>query len=66
MSRKNRDYTDDELLEKFGIERSQIRPAVEAMIAEAGAIARGEAEYGTMEDAFGSEDGEEKSQKVLR
>ena len=59
MSRKKRDYTDDELLEKFGIERSQIRPAVEAMIAEADAIARGEAEYGTMEDVFGSEESDE-------
>ena len=64
MIGKKRDYTDEELLEKFGIERSQIRPAVEAMIAEAGAIARGEAEYGTMEDVFGSEDGEEESQKI--
>jgi ligand-binding sensor protein len=62
MSRKNRDYTDEELLEKFGIERSQIRPAVEAMLAEAKAIARGEAEYGTMEDVFGSEESAEASQ----
>ena len=59
MSRKNRDYTDEELLEKLGIERSQIRPAVEAMIAEAGAIARGEAEYVTMEDVFGSGESDE-------
>ena len=59
MSRKKRDYTDEELLEKLGIERSQIRPAVEAMIAEAGATMRGEAEYGTMEEVFGSEESDE-------
>ena len=59
ISRKKRDYTDDELLEKFGIERSQIRPAVEAMLAEADATMRGEAEYGTMEDVFGSEESDE-------
>ena len=62
MSRKKRDYTDEELLEKLGIERSQIRPAVEAMIAEAGATMRGEAEYGTMEEVFGSGDRTENSQ----
>lgn len=46
----------DELLTQFKITQSKIRPAVEAMIAEAEAVAAGEGEYATYDDVFGSED----------
>ncbi len=49
-------YSGDRLLEEFRKRQSQIRPAVEAMIAEADEIARGKAKYETWDDVFGNED----------
>ena len=48
-------YSGDELLQEFKKRQRQVRPSVEAMIANADAIARGEAEYETYEDVFGEE-----------
>ena len=42
-----------ELIAAFEAKQARVRPAVEAMLAEAERIAGGEAEYGTLEDAFG-------------
>ncbi|WP_303824905.1 AbrB/MazE/SpoVT family DNA-binding domain-containing protein [Ruminococcus flavefaciens] len=49
-------FTGNELLEKFRERQAQVRPAVEAMIAEAEKAAKGETEYSTYEDIFGTED----------
>lgn len=51
-------YTGNELLEAFKAERKKIRPAVEKMLEEAERIARGEGEYYTYDDIFGTEDEE--------
>lgn len=48
----------NELLEAFKAERKKIRPAVEKMLEEAERIARGEGEYYTYDDIFGTEDEE--------
>ena len=45
-----------ELLDEFKKRQAQIRPAVEAMLANAEDIAAGKAEYETYEDVFGLED----------
>ena len=45
-----------ELLDEFKKRQAQIRPAVEAMLANAEDIAAGKAEYETYEDFFGLED----------
>lgn len=45
----------DELLRQFKIMQSNIRPAVEAMIAESEAVAAGQGEYATYDDVFGTE-----------
>ena len=42
-----------DLITAFQARQEKIRPAVEAMLEEAEKIARGEGEYGTLEDAFG-------------
>ena len=58
-ARKIRKRFDDgliELLEKFKERQAKVRPAVEAMIAEAEKAANGETEYSTYEDIFGTED----------
>lgn len=46
----------EELLKEFKKRQAQIRPAVEAMIAEAHEVALGRGEYSTYDDIFGSED----------
>lgn len=46
----------DELLREFKNKQAQIRPAVEAMLAEAHEVALGTGEYYTYDDVFGSED----------
>ena len=43
----------EELLRQFKIKQAQVRPAVEAMIAEAEEAARGSGEYSTYDDIFG-------------
>lgn len=48
--------TGNDLLEKFRERQTQVRPAVEAMIAEAENAANGNADYSTYEDIFGTED----------
>ena len=45
-----------ELLLQFKKRQAQVRPAAEAMLAEAEKIARGESDYETYEDIFGTED----------
>lgn len=49
-------FSGNELLEKFKERQANVRPAVEAMIAEAEKAANGETEYSTYEDIFGTED----------
>ena len=51
-------FQGEELLKEFKIRQAQIRPAVEAMIEEAEAAARGEGEYFTYEEVFGEENNE--------
>lgn len=46
----------DELLQEFKARQSKVRPAVEAMIAEAGEAALGNGEYYAYDDVFGAED----------
>lgn len=46
-------YSGNELLEHFKKAQRQVRPAVEAMIAEAESVAVSEAEYVSYEDVFG-------------
>lgn len=48
--------TGKELLNKFKERQAQVRPAVEAMIADAENAANGKGEYSTYEDVFGTED----------
>ncbi len=49
----NQGLSGQDLIAAFQAYKAKIRPAVENMLEEAKKIARGEAEYGTMEDAFG-------------
>ncbi|WP_173331236.1 AbrB/MazE/SpoVT family DNA-binding domain-containing protein [Ruminococcus flavefaciens] len=49
-------FSGNELLEKFRERQAKVRPAVEAMIAEAEKAANGETEYSTYEDIFGTKD----------
>ena len=49
-------FSGNELLEKFRERQAKVRPAVEAMIAEAEKAANGETEYSTYEDIFGTEE----------
>ncbi len=51
-------YSGNELLEHFKKAQRQVRPAVEAMIAEAERVAVSEAEYVSYEDVFGEEETE--------
>ena len=48
----------EELLRQFKIQQAQIRPAVEAMIADAERAAHGQGEYYSYEDVFGEEEEE--------
>ena len=52
----NEGYSGNELIQEFKQRQSQVRPAVEAMLANADAIARDKAEYETYADVFGKED----------
>lgn len=45
-----------ELLVEFKIRQSQVRPAVEAMMAEAENVAHGRGEYSTYDEVFGTEE----------
>lgn len=49
-------WSGEELLSEFKKRQAQIRPAVEAMLANAEDIANGKAEYETYEAVFGTED----------
>ncbi len=46
----------DDLLSEFKVRQAKIRPAVEAMIAEADEVALGKGEYFTYDEVFDSED----------
>lgn len=46
----------NELLTQFKAKQAQVRPAVEAMIAEAEEAAHGNGEYSTYDDIFGDEE----------
>jgi len=48
----------NELLTQFKAKQAKVRPAVEAMIAEAEEAAHGNGEYSTYEDIFGDEEDE--------
>ena len=43
----------DELLAAFKAEQKKVRPAVEAMLADAENAAKGSSEYSTYDDVFG-------------
>ena len=45
-----------ELLAKFKEKQAQVRPAVEAMLADAEDVAEGKSEFATYDDVFGTED----------
>lgn len=49
-------YSGEALLSEFKRRQALVRPAAEAMLADAGKIAEGKAEYETYEDIFGTED----------
>ena len=49
-------YSGEELLEKFKQTQRKIRPAVEAMLAEADRVAESKSEGYSLEDVFGTED----------
>ena len=46
----------DKLLCEFKKKQAKVRPAIEAMIADAEAVAQGSGEYASYEDIFGAED----------
>ncbi|MBR4250402.1 MAG: AbrB/MazE/SpoVT family DNA-binding domain-containing protein [Verrucomicrobia bacterium] len=50
------EYTGQELLAEFKKRQSKVKPAVEAMLEAAKAVANGEGEYFTYDDVFGTED----------
>ena len=49
-------YSGTELLDRFKKAQKEIRPAVEAMLAEAERVADSESEYETYDDVFGAEE----------
>ena len=49
-------FTGETLLDEFKKRRNKIRPAVESLLAEAKAVARGKGEYSTYSDILGSEE----------
>lgn len=51
-------YSGDELLNQFRIQQKKIRPAVEAMLAEAEKIAREKTQSKSIDEIFGAEDDE--------
>ena len=48
-------YAGDKLLEEFKIRYQEVRPAVEAMLADAESVAKGTGEYVSVEDLFKEE-----------
>lgn len=48
----------NDLLTEFKRRQAQVRPAIEALLAESESVARGEGEYFTYDDVFGGEDDE--------
>ena len=48
----------DKLLEEFKSKQAKVRPAVEAMIADADEVANGNGEYATYDDVFNAENDE--------
>ncbi len=48
----------EELLKQFKNKQAKVRPAVEAMIADADEVATGNGEFYTYDDVFGTEDDE--------
>ena len=51
-----RGYEGEELLERFKEEQRKVRPAAEAMLAEASRVATSETEYASYDDVFGKEE----------
>ena len=49
-------FSGEELLTEFKLRQAKVRPAVEAMLKDAKAAARGEGKYATYEEIFGSEE----------
>ena len=49
-------YSGTELLDEFKLRQAKVRPAVEAMLEAAKAVAHGEGEYSSFNDIFGSEE----------
>lgn len=49
-------YSGDELLNEFKARQAKVRPAIEKLISDADKAARGEGEFATFEEVFGSED----------
>lgn len=52
-------YSGEKLLEEFKVRQSQIRPAVYRILEESRMIAEGKAAYGTIDDAFAEDEGDE-------
>lgn len=50
-------YSGEELLQNFKKAQKEVRPAVEAMLAEAGRVAESKTEYASYDDIFGTEEG---------
>lgn len=46
----------NELLSEFKARQAQIRPAIEAMLSEAEAVAQGKADFARYDEVFGAED----------
>lgn len=51
----NEGYSGEKLLKEFKIRKAQVRPAVEAILRDADAIAAGQAEYMTLDDVIGDD-----------
>ena len=51
-------FSGDNLLEEFKSKQAKVRPAVEAMIADADEVANGNGEYATYDDVFNAENDE--------
>ena len=49
-------FSGEELLTEFKLRQAKVRPAVEAMLKDAKAAARGDGKYATYEEIFGSEE----------
>ncbi len=49
-------YSGEELLNEFKARQAKVRPAIDKLISDAEKAARGEGEFATFEEVFGSED----------